>query len=187
MVPSPEELRELVTKDDEEGRGLRRTKKKVQSAIKNKTPISLVERKIAFDLGEKKTLEELAPPAPQQAPQQPRGLQPMALDTGTVQQTEREIDTEMANAAAITALTQGTDVEHLSELDDREIPLLMSLRAQAANYKLPMLNEIADSFESLKVSRNRQSRRELIDALMARLPPEEDNKGLLSTIYGKLR
>ena len=111
----------------------------------------------------------------------------MALDTGTVQQTEREIDTEMANAAAITALTQGTDVEHLSELDDREIPLLMSLRAQAVNYKLPMLNDIADSFESLKVSRNRQSRRELIDALMARLPPEEDNKGLLSTIYGKLR
>jgi len=177
---SPKQLRELVMKDDPLTPAEKKSlKDKVQAAIKDKTPISLVKRKMAFDDGEKLTLEQIDMPAPtQQRPYQ-------QLDTGAVE-TQAELDTERAAAQGIKALTCADDIEHLTELDDRDIPLLMSMRMQASMFNMPLFDEISDSYETLKISKGRKGRREIIDALMARIKPEEDKKGL-DALIGKLR
>jgi len=74
---------------------------------------------------------------------------------------ERPLGSEEALAKTLLEFMNPKNIEFFSELDDEEILMISALKTWAKETKLKILNEFVTHFLKLRVSKHRQSRREI--------------------------
>lgn len=109
-------------------------------------------------------------------PTQPPILQTPGIDQSKIMEAlESDVmSSEEAQAKAVMGLLRPKNIKMLTELNDSEIICLSACHVIAAEFKDPVLSDVCNAFETLRVSKNRKGRGEI--ARMASGMKEQQEK-----------
>lgn len=79
-------------------------------------------------------------------------------------------------------LFSGKNFKTKTEINDDEISIISRLYIMGKITKRPLINNILDEFLTLRISKNRQSRKEFVEAQKER--QHQENKGLFGGLFG---